>query len=72
MFGPGLESETSGLTRKIIELKSGIFEATGMFPGQFDGLYICNNKHFNLLSAIYNAYRNNHFEPILKVNLVRG
>ena len=40
MFGPGLESETSGLTRKIIEHNTGIFKNKGMFPGQFGGMYI--------------------------------
>lgn len=36
MFGPGLETETSGLVRQIIEGSD--FEKTGMFPGKFDGV----------------------------------
>ena len=37
MFGPGLEMSTSPIVRKIIQDKTGLFKATGMFPGKFDG-----------------------------------
>lgn len=36
MFGPGLESTTSGIVRKIIEDSD--FQSIGMFPGKFDGV----------------------------------
>lgn len=36
MFGPGLESNTSGLVRRIINESD--FEQIGMFPGKFDGV----------------------------------
>ncbi|WAR23598.1 FBX4-like protein [Mya arenaria] len=36
MFGPGLESQTSGLVRKI--MNGSMFESTGLFPGKFDGV----------------------------------
>lgn len=36
MFGPGLETDTSGIVRGIIEGPE--FEKTGMFPGKFDGV----------------------------------
>ena len=39
MFGPGLEMSTSPIVRKIIQDKTGLFKATGMFPGKFDGEY---------------------------------
>ncbi|CAH1773448.1 unnamed protein product [Owenia fusiformis] len=38
MFGPGLESSTSGLVRQILWDTSGVFTRIGMFPGQFDGV----------------------------------
>ncbi len=37
MFGPGLESETSGIVKKIFSDPSSPFTVKGMFPGQFDG-----------------------------------
>ena len=36
MFGPGLETKTSGLVRRIISESD--FEQIGMFPGKFDGV----------------------------------
>ncbi|XP_060582950.1 F-box only protein 4-like [Ruditapes philippinarum] len=36
MFGPGLESNTSGLVRKIMEDSE--FQSVGMFPGKFEGV----------------------------------
>ena len=49
MFGPGLESGTSGIARKILEDTTGMFKTVGMFPGQFDGMCeICN-----IYSTIY-------------------
>ena len=41
MFGPGMETETRGIVRKILEDKTGLFNTTGMFPGQIRG-----NAHF--------------------------
>lgn len=38
MFGPGLESHTSFIVRKILEDKSGMFQTLGMFPGKFEGI----------------------------------
>ena len=35
MFGPGLESNTSGLVRKIMEDSE--FQSVHMFPGKFEG-----------------------------------
>lgn len=40
MFGPGLESDTKGLVRQLLWDKTSPFEVTGMFPGQFEGIYI--------------------------------
>lgn len=37
MFGPGLESETSGIVKKIFSGPTSPFMVKGMFPGQFDG-----------------------------------
>ena len=37
MFGPGLESSTSGLVRKIIHEDNRLFEKLAMFPGKFGG-----------------------------------
>ena len=37
MFGPGLETNTSGIVRKIIEDATGMFTPIGMFPGLFGG-----------------------------------
>ena len=39
MFGPGLESDTKGLVRELLWDKKSPFEVTGMFPGQFEGIY---------------------------------
>ncbi|XP_053390204.1 F-box only protein 4-like [Mercenaria mercenaria] len=58
MFGPGLESNTSGLVRKIIEESE--FQKTGMFPGKFEGvgggftLKSPSGSQFNL-SVMYSA-----------------
>lgn len=38
MFGPGLETKTKGLVRRIIEESE--FKRIGMFPGKFDGKYM--------------------------------
>jgi len=35
MFGPGLESKTSGLVRSM--MNSSLFTQIGLFPGKFDG-----------------------------------
>ena len=53
MFGPGLESGTSGIATKILEDTTGMFKTVGMFPGQFDGMceiyisYIAMNTYMN-------------------------
>lgn len=58
MFGPGLESKTSGIVRKIIEDSE--FQKMGMFPGKFDGvgggftLKSTNGSQFHL-SVMYSA-----------------
>ena len=39
MFGPGLESDTKGLVHQLLWDKKSPFEVTGMFPGQFEGIY---------------------------------
>jgi len=41
MFGPGLESSTSGIVRKILHGHSDLFTVVNMFPGQFGGMKIC-------------------------------
>ena len=37
MFGPGLETETSGIVKRIFSGPNSPFFIKGMFPGQFDG-----------------------------------
>ena len=37
MFGPGLESSTSGIVRKMLYEDQSHFTRVAMFPGQFDG-----------------------------------
>jgi len=39
MFGPGLESSTSLIVRKILEGHSDLFTVVSMFPGQFGGMW---------------------------------
>lgn len=58
MFGPGLESSTSGLVRKIIE-EAG-FQKAGMFPGKFDGrvlvfflTFLQKFNQFTLLRSLF-------------------
>ena len=41
MFGPGLETSTSGIVRKILDGHSDLFTVVSMFPGQFGGMQIC-------------------------------
>lgn len=60
MFGPGLESRTSLLVRKILEDKTRLFKMVRMFPGQFGGVgsgfTIRVNDFINLdLITIYTA-----------------
>lgn len=38
MFGPGLETETSGIVKRIFSGPNSPFFIKGMFPGQFDGI----------------------------------
>lgn len=39
MFGPGLETNVRGITRKMIyNRNSPVFQVTGMFPGEFPGV----------------------------------
>ena len=40
MFGPGLESSTSFIVRKILDGHSDLFTVVSMFPGQFGGIKI--------------------------------
>ena len=37
IFGPGLESETSGIFRKILMDDTGVFQKVGLTPGEFSG-----------------------------------
>jgi len=37
MFGPGLETGTSRIVRKILHGDSDLFTVVSMFPGQFGG-----------------------------------
>lgn len=37
MFGPGLESSTSGIVRKILYEENNLFDIKELFPGQFEG-----------------------------------
>ena len=39
MFGPGLETSTSGLVRRMIYEDNNLFSRVAMFPGQFDGRF---------------------------------
>jgi len=40
MFGPGLESSTSGIVRKMLYEDQSHFTRVAMFPGQFDGKWM--------------------------------
>lgn len=42
MFGPGLESSTSGIVRKMLYEDQSHFTRVAMFPGQFDGKWLQN------------------------------
>lgn len=57
MFGPGLESDTKGLVRQLLWDSTSPFEVTGMFPGQFDGIYrlffICISNPERCLSQYF-------------------
>ncbi|KAL4236608.1 common myeloid progenitor cell proliferation [Mactra antiquata] len=58
MFGPGLESKTSGLVRKIMHDSD--FQCMAMFPGKFDGVgggFTLKNKSGSQfhLSVMYSA-----------------
>lgn len=37
MFGPGLETSTSKIVRKMLYDPCDVFQKLGMFPGQFNG-----------------------------------
>ena len=41
IFGPGLESSTSAIVRKMLYEENPDFTRLAMFPGQFDGNYVC-------------------------------
>ena len=47
MFGPGLESGTSGIARKILEDSTGLFKTVGMFPGKFEGTCCEQDQMYN-------------------------
>lgn len=61
MFGPGLETSTSKIVRKIMYTDT-VFHTEGLFPGQFDGfgggmtLKTATNHVFNL-TVLYSASR---------------
>ncbi|KAK7487530.1 hypothetical protein BaRGS_00021232 [Batillaria attramentaria] len=60
MFGPGLESSTSGIVLKMMYEDNDSFSRVAMFPGQFDGmgagmtLKLTDGHHFHL-SVLYSA-----------------
>lgn len=60
MFGPGLESSTSGIVRKMLYEDNASFTRVAMFPGQFDGmgagmtLKLPDGHHFHM-SVLYSA-----------------
>ena len=43
MFGPGLETDTSKIVRKIMKSNT-TYQTVGLFPGQFDGNYTPNKS----------------------------
>jgi hypothetical protein len=55
MFGPGLESSTSGIARKILEDTTGVFTVKGMFPGMSEG------KHKLILIYLNELFRIIHY-----------
>ncbi|XP_076463066.1 F-box only protein 4-like [Babylonia areolata] len=62
MFGPGLESSTSAIVRKMLYEDQSVFHRVAMFPGQFDGvgagmtLQLPSGQTFHL-SVLYSASR---------------
>ena len=52
MFGPGLETNTRAIVRKILEDKTGVFNVTGMFPGTVRGKFTVH-KYFSITYTIY-------------------
>ncbi|KAL8618622.1 hypothetical protein ACOMHN_015732 [Nucella lapillus] len=62
MFGPGLESSTSAIVRKMLYEDHRVFTRVAMFPGQFDGygagmtLQLPNSQTFHL-TVLYTASR---------------
>ncbi|KAK3592045.1 hypothetical protein CHS0354_019300 [Potamilus streckersoni] len=61
MFGPGLESSTSCIVRRMMYEENNCFQKIGLFPGQFDGVGAgmtvrINNTGRDLnLSVLYSA-----------------
>ncbi|XP_013392753.1 F-box only protein 4 [Lingula anatina] len=63
MFGPGLESSTSKIVRRIIQDKATPFKVTGMFPGHVEGGYgsgvtVNLKKLFFNLTILYTNTKN--------------
>lgn len=62
MFGPGLESSTSAIVRKMLYEDQNVFTRVAMFPGQFDGygagmtLQLPSSQTFHL-TVLYSASR---------------
>lgn len=62
MFGPGLETSTSGLVRRMLYENSNTFRQIAMFPGQFEGVgggitLRLPTGHSLHLSVLYSASR---------------
>ncbi|GFN98552.1 F-box only protein 4-like [Plakobranchus ocellatus] len=60
MFGPGLETSTSGVVRRILYEENNIFRRIALFPGQFDGVgggmtLRLPSRHTLHLSVLYSA-----------------
>lgn len=70
MFGPGLESSTSSIVKKILEGQTDIFKTTGMFPGQFGGMYLFFSRLFSYLFLCWYLNLSNDLPqiPLLPLN----
>lgn len=77
MFGPGLESSTSGLVHKILYEDESVFSRVAMFPGQFDGfgagmtLQLPNSGTFHL-TVLYTASQRERENQALHNRLSRN
>ena len=57
MFGPGLETSTSKIVRKIMYTNA-VFHTVGLFPGQFDGnllnIFVFQTLNINIIKPYHN------------------